>query len=43
MMRSVLLVMCFLAQLAVAEVYKTVDKDGNIKYTDKPNSEKAEK
>lgn len=42
-MRSVLMAILFLAQLATADVYKTVDKDGNIKYTDKPTTEKAEK
>jgi hypothetical protein len=35
--------MVLLAQVAAADVYKTVDKDGNIKYTDKPQAEKAEK
>lgn len=42
-MRSLLVIMVLLSQVAVAEVYKTVDKDGNIKYTDKPSNEKAEK
>jgi Domain of unknown function (DUF4124) len=42
-MRSLLILVMLLAQLAVADVYKTVDKDGNIKYTDKPSTEKAEK
>jgi hypothetical protein len=42
-MRSVLMVIVFLAQVSAADVYKTVDKDGNIKYTDKPSTEKAEK
>lgn len=42
-MRIVLMAIVFLAQLAAADVYKTVDKDGNIKYTDKPSTEKAEK
>ena len=43
MRSSLLMVMFFLAQLSAADVYKTVDKDGNIKYTDKPATEKAEK
>lgn len=42
-MRSVFMVIVFLAQMAAADVYKTVDKDGNITYTDKPSTEKAEK
>lgn len=42
-MRSLLILLMLLAQVVVADVYKTVDKDGNIKYTDKPATEKAEK
>lgn len=42
-MRSLAIVIILLAQLAGAEVYKTVDKDGNVKYTDTPRSDKAEK
>lgn len=42
-MRFVLILIVFLAQITAAEVYKTVDKDGTIKYTDKPATEKAEK
>lgn len=42
-MRSVLVIIVLFAQMVVADVYKTVDKDGNIKYTDKPSTEKAEK
>jgi hypothetical protein len=42
-MRSLLMVMFFLAQLSTADVYKTVDKDGKIKYTDRPSTENAEK
>ncbi len=42
-MRSLLVIMVLLSQVVVADVYKTVDKDGNIKYTDKPSTEKAEK
>lgn len=42
-MRSLLILLMLWAQVVVADVYKTVDKDGNIKYTDKPATEKAEK
>jgi hypothetical protein len=42
-MRSLAIVIMLLAQFAGAEVYKTVDKDGNVKYTDTPRSDKAEK
>ncbi len=42
-MRIVLMMLVFLAHLAAADVYKTVDKDGNITYTDKPSTDKAEK
>lgn len=42
-MRSLLILVMLLAQVVDADVYKTVDKDGNIKYTDKPSTEKAEK
>jgi len=42
-MRSLLVIIVLLAQVAAADVYKTVDKNGNIKYSDKPQSEKAEK
>ena len=43
-MRGLLVMwMVLLVQVAAADVYKTVDKDGNIKYTDKPSTEKAEK
>ena len=42
-MRTLLVIMFLLAQAAAADVYKTVDKDGNIKYTDKPQTEQAEK
>ncbi len=42
-MRSIVVMIVLLAQVAAADVYKTVDKDGNIKYTDKPSTEKAEK
>lgn len=42
-MRIWWLLLVLLAPLAVAEVYKTVDKDGRTIYTDKPTSDKAEK
>lgn len=42
-MRSLLIVLALLAQVTAADVYKTVDKHGNIKYTDNPATEKAEK
>jgi len=42
-MRSFLMVLVLLAQVSAADVYKTVDKDGNIKYTDTPRNDKAEK
>lgn len=42
-MRSLLIVLALLAQMAAADVYKTVDKHGNVKYTDNPATEKAEK
>lgn len=42
-MRSFLMVLVLLAQVSAADVYKTVDKDGNIKYTDTPRTDKAEK
>ena len=42
-MRSLLVIIVLLAQMAAADVYKTVDKDGNIKYTDNPQTDKAEK
>lgn len=42
-MRNLLIAIVFLAPLAAADVYKTVDKHGNVKYTDKPATEKAEK
>ncbi|MDF3014465.1 MAG: hypothetical protein K0Q78_2669 [Cellvibrio sp.] len=42
-MRSLLVIIVLLAQMAAADVYKTVDKDGNIKYTDNPQTGKAEK
>jgi hypothetical protein len=43
-MRTVLVLIIFmLASICSAEVYKTVDKDGNIVYSDNPKSDKAEK
>lgn len=42
-MRSLFLMLVLLAQVVAADVYKTVDKDGKIKYTDNPKTEKAEK
>lgn len=43
-MRIVLILTTLLfAAICSAEVYKTVDKDGNIVYSDNPKSEKAEK
>ncbi len=42
-MRNLLVMIVLLAQVAAGDVYKTVDKDGNIKYTDKPQADKAEK
>lgn len=42
-MRNMLVLIMLLAQVATADVYKTVDKHGNVKYTDKPKTENAEK
>jgi hypothetical protein len=43
-MRELLLVILVLmAPFAQAEIYKTVDKDGRVVYTDKPKTENAEK
>lgn len=44
-MRNLLLLvlMVLLAPVVGADVYKVVDKDGTVRYTDKPNSENAEK
>lgn len=38
-----LLLWILVTPLTLAEVYKTVDKDGRTVYTDKPKNEKAEK
>ena len=38
-----LVIVVLMAQFAQAEIYKTVDKEGRIVYTDKPKTEKAEK
>lgn len=42
-MRACWLLLLLLTPLAMAEVYKTVDKDGRTIYTDKPKTENAEK
>jgi len=42
-MRACWLLLLLLAPLAMAEIYKTVDKDGRTVYTDKPKTENAEK
>lgn len=42
-MRGLLAVMVFVAPMVMADVYKTVDKDGTVRYTDKPTTENAEK
>lgn len=42
-MRIFLLCWVLVAPWVAADVYKTVDKEGNIKYTDNPSTEKAEK
>jgi hypothetical protein len=42
MQRLLLLIFIFCAQLAFAQVYKTVDKDGNVRYSDSPPSEQSE-
>lgn len=42
-MRKLLVLMVLLAQVAGADVYKVVDKDGTVRYTDKPPTENAEK
>lgn len=42
-MRACWLLLILLAPLAVAEIYKTVDKDGRTVYTDKPKTDNAEK
>lgn len=42
-MRIVLLCLVLIAPWVVADVYKTVDKDGRTVYTDKPKTENAEK
>lgn len=43
-MRSWLLILTMIvAPLVLADVYKTVDKDGRVIYTDTPDSDKAEK
>lgn len=43
MCRFLLLVLCLLASPAsFAQIYKTVDKDGNVVYTDNPPNDQAE-
>ena len=42
-MRNLLVLMILLAQVAGADVYKVIDKDGTVRYTDKPATENAEK
>lgn len=42
-MRIVVLLLAIVAGLAWADVYKTVDKDGRVIYTDKPTSDNAQK
>lgn len=42
-MRIFLLLWLFVAAWVSADVYKTVDKDGRVIYTDKPKSENAQK
>jgi hypothetical protein len=37
------LLCCLIGSSAVAEIYKTTDKDGKVVYTDKPKTENAEK
>ncbi len=42
-MRGLLLLLCVLcSQISFAEIYKTVDKDGNVKYSDSPPDEQAQ-
>lgn len=42
-MRGLFLLICILCStLSFAEVYKTVDKDGNVKYSDSPPDEQAQ-
>lgn len=42
-MRAFWLLLLLLAPLSMAEIYKTVDKDGRTVYTDKPKTENSEK
>lgn len=42
-MRTLLILLIMMAYPAVADVYKTVDKDGHVIYSDSPASDKAEK
>ncbi|HSC67930.1 MAG TPA: DUF4124 domain-containing protein [Cellvibrio sp.] len=42
-MRNILIIILLLTQAVAADVYKTVDKNGRVIYTDKPQNGKAEK
>lgn len=42
-MRTWWFLLILLAPLTMAEIYKTIDKDGRTVYTDKPKTESAEK
>ncbi len=42
-MRALLMLLIVVAPWGLADVYKTVDKDGRIIYTDKPQTENAQK
>lgn len=42
-MRIILFCLVIMAPWAMADIYKTVDKDGRTVYTDKPTTENAEK
>jgi len=42
-MRAFLILLLVMAYPALADVYKTVDKDGRVIYSDSPANEKAEK
>jgi len=42
-MRIILLIALLIAQGALADIYKTHDKNGNVVYTDSPKSHDAEK
>ena len=42
-MRLLIILLLLVSQLAQSEIYKTRDKQGNVVFTDKPNSDNAEK